>query len=114
LGIGAFSKHPDLAFRAASCIASESHQILAAQEGGLLPTIEKLYEDPRIREAFPFSDLVRATLRDAVLRPKTPVYNDVSLAISRTLHPMRSIEPKSDVERLRSKIDRALRSKGLL
>jgi multiple sugar transport system substrate-binding protein len=114
LGIGAFSRHPDLAFRAASCIASESHQVLAAQKGGLLPTIETLYEDPRIREAFPFSDLIRQTLRDAVLRPKTPVYNDVSLAISRTLHPMRAIDTERDLERLRSKIDRALRSKGLL
>jgi multiple sugar transport system substrate-binding protein len=114
LGIGAYSRTPDLAFQAASCIASETHQVLAAQKGGLLPTIASLYEDPRIRAAFPFAEQIRETLRDAVLRPKTPVYNDVSLAISRTLHPMRDINPERDVERLRSKIERALRSKGLL
>ncbi len=39
LGIGAFSEHPDLAFEAATCIRSAEHQIVAATEGGLPPTI---------------------------------------------------------------------------
>jgi len=114
LGVSAFSPHPELAFRAALCIASEQNQRLAAARGGLPPTIDALYEDPEVRATFPFADILRATLRDAVSRPQTPLYNDVSLAISHTLHPLRDIEPERDVPRLRDAVNRALRSEGLL
>jgi len=114
LGISAFSPHPELAFRAALCIASEENQRLAAARGGLPPTIDALYEDPGVRATFPFADILRAALRDAVSRPQTPLYNDVSLAISHTLHPLRDIEPDRDVPRLRDAVNRALRSEGLL
>jgi len=114
LGVSAFSPHPELAFRAALCIASEENQRLAAARGGLPPTIDTLYEDFEVRAAFPFADILRATLRDAVSRPQTPLYNDVSLAISHTLHPLRDIEPDRDVKRLRDAVNRALRSEGLL
>ena len=62
----------------------------------------------------PFADVLRETLREAVQRPQTPLYNDLSLAISRTLHPPRDIEPERDVPALRKRIERALRSEGLL
>ena len=114
LGISAFSRHPELAFRAALCIASEENQRLAAKRGGLPPTLDHLYEDRDVRAIFPFADTLRATLRDAVSRPQTPLYNDVSLAISHTLHPLRDIEPGRDVARLRDAVNRALRSEGLL
>ena len=114
LGISAHSRYPGLAFQAASCIASKPHQRLAAERGGLPPTIEALYDEPELREAFPFADLLRETLRDAVQRPQTPLYNDISLAIARTLHPMRDIQPDRDVPVLRRNIGRALRSEGLL
>jgi len=113
LGIGAYSRHPELAFQAAVCLSSEPNQRLAAQKGGLPPTIEALYDDPEVRQALPFADTLRRTLRDAVQRPQTPVYNDISLAISHTLHPMRDIQPDEDVEHLRTVISRALRSEGL-
>ena len=67
-----------------------------------------------MRATFPFADLLRETLRDAVQRPQTPLYADVSLAISRSLHPMRQIDPARDVERLREAVGRAMRSEGLL
>jgi multiple sugar transport system substrate-binding protein len=53
-------------------------------------------------------------LQDAVQRPQTPYYNDVALAISRTLHPTADIDPEGDVEELRSAIERALAGEGLL
>jgi multiple sugar transport system substrate-binding protein len=114
LGIGAYSRHSQAAFAAASCLVSENNQRLAAAKGGLPPTISALYQDNKVRETFPFADLLLETLRDGVQRPQTPLYNDISLAISHTLHPMRSIDPVEDVRRLREKIDRALHSEGLL
>jgi multiple sugar transport system substrate-binding protein len=114
LGIGAYSRYPDFAFQAAGCVASADSQRLTARRGGLPPTTEALYDDPVVRRTFPFADLLRATLKDAVQRAQTPVYNDISLAISRTLHPMKDIEPDSDVDALREAVRRALRSEGLL
>ncbi len=114
LGVGAFSRHPDLAFRAAACIASEEHQRTAAARGGIPPTTESLYEEAEIREVFPFADLLVRTLRDAVQRPKTPLYTDVSLAVSHTLHPMTGIRPREELERLREAVRQALASEGLL
>lgn len=114
LGIGAYSPHAALAYEAATCLASERNQRLAATLGGLPPTIASLYDDAHVRETFPFADSLRETLHAAVQRPKTPLYSDVSLAISHTLHPMRNIDPDRDVERLRKAVARALRSEGLL
>jgi multiple sugar transport system substrate-binding protein len=114
LGVGAHSRYPELAREAATCIAAEPGQRLAALRGGLPPTMTALYDDPEVRATFPFADLLRETLHGAVQRPKTPLYADVSLAIAKTLHPMRSIEPREDLERLRHAVGRALRSEGLL
>ena len=114
LGIGAFSDHSRLSFAAASCLASENNQRLSAIKGGLPPTIISLYRDSQIRKVFPFADVLLETLISGVQRPQTPLYNDISLAISHTLHPMRSIDPKEDVRRLRERIDQALHSEGLL
>lgn len=114
LAVGAFSRYPELALRAAACIASEDSQRLAAELGGMPPTSVALYDDLGVRATFPFADLLRETLSDAVQRPQTPLYNDVSLAISRSLHPLSAIEPERDAVRLRAAVQRALRSEGLL
>lgn len=58
--------------------------------------------------------MIKEELRDAVVRPQTPYYNDVALAIARTLHPTRSIDPEADVDRLREAIADALAGEGLL
>lgn len=114
LGIGAHSRYPAFAFEAAACIASETHQRLAATRGGLPPTLAALYDDPAVRETFPFADVLRETLSAGVQRPQTPLYADVSLAITRILHPLRAIDPERDAARLHAIVESALRSEGLL
>ena len=114
VGVAAFSQYPRLALEAAACIASEENQRLAVSRGGMPPTTAALFDEPGVREVFPFADLLRETLEDAVQRPRTPLYNDVSLAISRTLHPLAGIREEHHLQRLRSALGRALRSEGLL
>src|SRR5205823_12784359 len=46
LGVGAFPKHPDLAFDAVRCLISEENQIVAAVKGGLPPTLDAPYDRP--------------------------------------------------------------------
>jgi len=114
LAVAAYGRHPQLAFEAAECLASAKNQIKAAIKGGMPPTLEALYDAPEVRRQFPFADVLRDTLRDAVLRPPSPVYNDISMAISRTLHPMKNIDPETDLPKLRRAIQSALDSEGLL
>lgn len=114
LGVPAHTRHPDLAFAAATCIASEANQRIAARLGGLPPTTAALYADPEVRRTFPFADTLRATLEDAVQRPQSPFYSDISIAIARILHPMTDIDPERDGGRLRRAVGRALHSEGLL
>ncbi len=114
LGIGAFSEHPELAFEAAECIRSAEHQILAATEGGLPPTIAELYDEPELRAVYPFADVIRESLEDAAPRPVSPAYNDVSLAIQRSLHPPDRIDPAEDLPELEDAVNKALDSRGLL
>jgi len=114
IGVGARGQHPSLAFRAALCIASADNQRMAARVGALPPTLDALYDDPAVRATLPFADALRATLRDAVQRPQTPLYSDVSLAIGGALHPPQDIDPPATAARLRTAVGRALRSEGLL
>ncbi|MGN6695395.1 MAG: ABC transporter substrate-binding protein [Aquihabitans sp.] len=129
LGVGGYTKHPQEAFDAVSCLVGEDNQITNATEGGLLPVTEALYDDPKLTEAtteievdgkttevrsFPYADVIKDELADAIVRPQTPYYNDVSLAIARTLHPTKDIDPEADVQRLRDAITRALKGEGLL
>ncbi len=86
-GVGAFSKHPEEAFDAAVCLRNEENQKVAAAGGGLPPTIAKVYEDETFRKDYPFADLIRSQIEDAGVRPETPAYADVSLAIATTLSP---------------------------
>ncbi len=114
LGVAAYSRHPELAMDAAACLRSAPNQVVATEKGGLPPTTEALYDDPRVREAFPFADLFRETLQQGSARPQSPAYNDISLAIQRNLHPPRGIDPAKDVKPLRKSIEKSLKSGGLL
>jgi len=114
IGVSEFTDHPDLAFEAAACIVDAAHQKTAAIDGGLAPSNAELYDDPDIREQYPFADLIRSSLQDGAIRPVNPIYNDISLAVQRTLHPMADIDPEDDLDRLREAIGDALESRGLL
>lgn len=117
LGIGAFSRHPELAVEAASCLRSDRSQMRAALEGGLFPTTAALYERPELRAELPFLETFRETLRHATERPQSPAYADLSLAVQRVLHPPRRIDPEAPgphLEALRERLRRAVASRGLL
>jgi multiple sugar transport system substrate-binding protein len=114
LGIGAFSKHKDLAFQAAECMRSPDNQAIAASVGGLAPSDDAVFDNPKVRKTFPFADVLRDSIRDAVLRPPTPAYNDVTVAIQNTLHPTRSIQPDQTYETLKDRLGHAIKSEGLL
>ena len=113
-GVGGYTKHPQEAFDAATCMRDEENQKEFALKGGLPPTLAALYDNKEFVKAYPFAPLIRKELQDAAVRPQTPLYSDVSLAIYKTISPPASIDPKSTAAKLRDRVKNALESKGLL
>ncbi|MEU0655180.1 ABC transporter substrate-binding protein [Streptomyces albogriseolus] len=114
LAVSAYSRHPDLAFDAALCLRDRENQLGAALKGGLPPTLRSLYDEPEFMKEYPFSKEVLASLESASVRPLTPAYQNVSIAVSHTLSPPSGIRPDSDVSTIREQIDKALRSEGVI
>jgi multiple sugar transport system substrate-binding protein len=112
-GVGAYTKHPAEAFEAAACLRNAQNQREAAVKGGLPPTLSRLYDDKTLRKAYPFADLIRLQVENGAVRPQTPAYEDVSLAIATTVSPPSNIQLNGFVENLRGKLQDALESKGL-
>ena len=113
-GVGAHTKHPQQAFDAATCLASEQPERLYAQLDALPPTLSQVYDDPKFKKSYPFADVVRKQLDAAGVRPVSPLYADVSLAVYSTLSPASKLSPKSALDLLNTRVGNALESKGLL
>jgi trehalose/maltose transport system substrate-binding protein len=111
IAVSAYSNNPDLAFEAAECLASPENQALSAELGGLPPTTESVYEEPKVQKAFPFADELRESIDAAAPRPVTPAYSDISLAIQKTYHPPGSVDVDTVVEQLRDRIEKAVDGK---
>lgn len=113
-GVGSHTKHPKQAFDAATCLASEQPERLYAQLDSLPPTLSKVYDDPKFQKSYPFSDVVRKQIDSAGVRPVSPLYADVSLAVYTTLSPAAKLDPPAALKQLTSRVRDALQSKGLL
>jgi multiple sugar transport system substrate-binding protein len=86
-------------------MTSEKWQRQEAIKEGLPPVMNKVYDDAEVRKVYPFADLLREQLKDAVVRPPTPSYSDVTLAIQDTLHPPASIDPQKAIDTLRDRLN---------
>jgi multiple sugar transport system substrate-binding protein len=113
IGVGGFTRHPEEAFAAVSCLRNEANQRYAALQGGLPPTLSRIYDDPKFEKEYPFGKLIRQQLSKAAVRPKTPFYADVSRAVFITVSPASGVDPDTDYTKLRDLVSDALESKGL-
>jgi multiple sugar transport system substrate-binding protein len=113
-GVGAYTKHPNEAFAAAACMRNPENEKEAAIKGGLPPTLASLYSDPELIKSYPFAALIRKQLATAAVRPVTPAYADVSLAIAKDVSPPNQIQTNGFVNSLRGTLNDALDSQALL
>jgi multiple sugar transport system substrate-binding protein len=113
-GVGAYSKHPREAFEAAACMRNEENEKEAAIKGGLPPTLESLYSDPGLIKAYPFAALIKKQVANGAIRPVTPAYADVSLAIAKAVSPPSSIKVNGFVNALRGTLSDAVKSQALI
>jgi len=114
LAVSSYSQHKDLAFQAALCLRNRENQLIGANVGGVPPTIASLYNDPRLFKNYPFHADILTALQNASVRPKTPVYQVVSIDISHQISPAASINPTSTLQSLKGSLSNALQSKGLV
>jgi multiple sugar transport system substrate-binding protein len=114
LGVSSYSTHPQQDFQAIACLTQASNQQRNAIAGGLAPVLSSIYDLPAMAKPYPFHQLLRTQLQHYGIRPQTPAYSDVSLAIQKALSPPASINPPSVVQSLRSQIAKALSSGALL
>jgi multiple sugar transport system substrate-binding protein len=113
LAVSSYSQHPQLAFQAALCLRDAANQLTAAVKGGLPPTLASVYNNPQMQSAYPFRHLILQQVNNGAVRPKTPLYQVVSVAISHQISPPSSIVPVTTEQGLRTGINNALQGKGL-
>jgi multiple sugar transport system substrate-binding protein len=118
LAVSEFSENKDVAFDAAACLANGQSQLTATKLDGLPPSRSDLYSTKTVTGAYPgFAQLVKRSIEESGPRPTSPAYQDVSLAVQRSLHPPSKIDPAdatSVYEELRSNLEDAVKREGLL
>jgi multiple sugar transport system substrate-binding protein len=114
LAVSAYSQHKALAFAAALCLRDKQNQIIGANVGGVPPTIASLYSDPALFADYPFHQDILTELEDASVRPKTPVYQVVSIDISHLISPPSAINPAQTEKTMIGQLNNGLQSKGLV
>jgi multiple sugar transport system substrate-binding protein len=114
LGVSSYSKYPQQAFQAVQCLTQPANQVRDAIQGGLAPVLASIYDEPSIAKQYPFHALLKAQIEHYGIRPKTPAYADVSLAIQKSLSPTAAIKPNSVVSTLGDEIKKSLSSGALL
>jgi trehalose/maltose transport system substrate-binding protein len=114
LAVASTSLHKKQAFDAIQCLRQDKNQIRNAVDGGLPPVSEAVYEDKEFQKAYPFYKTILEELKNASVRPLTPAYQSVSLQIAYSISPPDTIDPKADLAVLKTRIQDAIDSKGLV
>ena len=92
-------QHPNLAFQAVQCLIKPANQSRDAIKGGLAP-VPPASTTSRVREGLSVPPLIKQQLQNYGIRPQTPAYADVTLAIQKTLSPTSNINPSTVVSTL--------------
>ncbi|MGE4025673.1 extracellular solute-binding protein [Mycolicibacterium sp.] len=91
LGIGAYTKHPDLAVALVECINEPAKATQYMLDEGEPSPYSATYDDPTLRAEYENADLIRESIAEGGPRPLTPFYTDISGAIQQTWHPPASV-----------------------
>ncbi|MFI0463551.1 extracellular solute-binding protein [Saccharopolyspora sp. 5N102] len=112
--VSSFSTKPDLAFEATKCLRNPESQKFSAINDGVPPALEPVYSDPEVAAEYPMRDTILEALKDPGVRTVTPASQNVSTALSNLLAPIGEIDPQSTAERMRTEVQNALDSKGVM
>jgi multiple sugar transport system substrate-binding protein len=114
LGINAFSRHTDAAYKLVHFLLARKNLKQRAQVLGMLPPIGSLYDDPDLKAQFPYLNRLKEVFLHARPRPITPLYSFISQILqvhfSRAL--TRQETPQEALERGQAEIAAVLRRFG--
>ena len=79
------SNHKDAVIKAIKYLTSAEAQRVMFIEHGYTPTVKALYEDLELIQDYPHLALLSRALNNAVLRPETPIYAQISDVLQRSL-----------------------------
>jgi multiple sugar transport system substrate-binding protein len=107
LAVSAQARHPDSAARLIAYLTGEPVQRQVLTRGALPPVRADLYEDPALIRAFPYLPTLRTSVLAAAPRPKSPRYDQVSLAVQAVVHDAMTGRqtPEAAVRRLARELD---------
>jgi multiple sugar transport system substrate-binding protein len=114
LAVSSYGKHPDLAFQAVSCLRGAASQKYLAVNAGQAPSIEAVYNEPEMQQAYPMKAELLDELKTSAPRPRTPAYQNVSTVVAAELSPPSSVDPAKTAETMKKSIQAAIDSKGVL
>ncbi|MFE0581955.1 ABC transporter substrate-binding protein [Streptomyces sp. NPDC058874] len=102
LAVSTHARHPASAADLISYLTSERVQRRVLTEGALPPVRAALYEDPALVRAYPYLPTLRQSVLSAAPRPKSPRYDQVSLAVQAVGQDVLALRqtPDEAVERL--------------
>jgi multiple sugar transport system substrate-binding protein len=86
LAISAYSRHQRTALAFIKFLTSASSERHVLVAGSLPPVWASLYSDPALIRRFPYLPVLKAAILSARPRPEIPDYNQLSLAISSSIH----------------------------
>ncbi len=86
LGINAYSKVTDAAWTFVHYMLSSAAQTSLATGASTLSTLESIYTDPTVLAKVPFFAKVPDIVKQALPRPVSPFYPDISNAIQQRIH----------------------------
>src|SRR4051794_10483050 len=112
--ISSFSKHPAEAFEAAMCLRDEKNALSAALDAGDVPALATVFNLPEFKKAYPMAPVMLEELKNAVPRPRSPVYQNISTIVSTSLSPPAAIDPQASAKELNTSINDAIEGKGIM
>ncbi|MEU4495798.1 ABC transporter substrate-binding protein [Streptomyces sp. NPDC023998] len=102
LAVSSHSRHPESAADLIAYLTSERVQRQVLTKGSLPPVRAALYEDPALIRAYPYLPTLRQSVLAAEPRPKSPRYDQVSLAVQAVVQDVMALRqtPQQAVARL--------------
>lgn len=116
IGVGAFTKNPEYALEAATCVTSPEAQLELAVNDGLMPARSSVYDEQELIDAYDptLLTLYQESIEAGGPRPKSAFYNQISGSVQSTWHPPADVNPDTTPERSADFIRDVLGGKALL
>ncbi|MEO6867248.1 MAG: ABC transporter substrate-binding protein [Gaiellales bacterium] len=111
LAVSEYSDNPDGAAALINYLTAEEAQIIYA-EGSTPSVLTSVYSDSAVKEALPFADVLLESIEQGRSRPASPVYPQISEAISTNVYEALSGDKTVDeaVDAMQKGIEKALKT----